>query len=283
MTADDRGDRPVLELIRRRRSIPKFTGTPVPRAVVEHMLEAATWAPNHHLTEPWQFFVLEGEAKIQFAELRREFRLSLFPDRASPAAQAAAEKIFADTAATPVIIVVTTRVSADPALTEDDFAATMCAVQNMLLAALDEGVGTYLRTGGFIHDGRLRAFLNLPDDRRVAAIIYAGYPALIPERRRASWTEKAVWLSERRASLPAAVPGAMGPSAAGTHPAGVMTAETAPTAPREGFAIDPVCKMEVEMATAPATSVHNGTTYYFCAPGCKTAFDEQPDLYISPS
>jgi len=41
----------------------------------------------------------------------------------------------------------------------------------MLLAALDEGVGTYPRTGGLIHDARLRAFLALPADRRVAAIV----------------------------------------------------------------------------------------------------------------
>jgi nitroreductase/YHS domain-containing protein len=266
------GDRPVLDLIRRRRSIPKFTGVPVPRAVVEHMLEAATWAPNHHLTEPWRFFVLEGEAKVQFAELRRAFRLELFRDPASPPAQAAAGKIFAETSTTPAIIVVTTRVSADPALTDDDFAATMCAVQNMLLVALDEGVGTYLRTGGFIHDVRLRAFLNLPPDRRVAAVIYAGYPAVVPERRRAPWSEKAVWLSERQTIS--------GPENTGADDAHTGTGPSA--GPREGFAIDPVCKMEIEMASAAATSVYQGTTYYFCAPGCKTSFDEHPELYTAP-
>ncbi|HLA24134.1 MAG TPA: nitroreductase family protein [bacterium] len=257
-------DRRVLDLIRRRRSIPKFTGEPVPRAVIEHMLEAATWAPNHHLTEPWQFFVLEDGAKVQFAELRRAFRLSLFPDPMSSAAHAAADKIFRQTVATPAIIVVTTRVSADPVLTEDDYAATMCALQNMLLAALDEGVGTYPRTGGLIHDARLRAFLDLPPDRRVAAIIYVGYPAVVPERQRAPWTEKTVWLSERRV-LKDPVPAAA--DARGDA--------------REGIAIDPVCKMEVEMATAPATSVYRGTTYYFCAPGCKATFDENPDAYAS--
>jgi len=264
--------RGVLELIRRRRSIPKFTGEPVPPAVIEHMLEAATWAPNHHLTEPWQFFVLDGAAKAQFAEVRRAFRLSLFADPSVPAVQAAADKIARDTAATPAIIVVTTRVSADPVLTEDDYAATMCAVQNMLLAALDEGVGTYPRTGGLIHDARLRAFLDLPADRRVAAVVYVGYPAVVPERQRRSWREKTVWLSERRTlkdETPmgaGSVPGPRGEIAAGTA--------------RESMAIDPVCKMEVEKATAPATSVYKGTTYYFCAPDCKTAFDEHPELYV---
>ncbi|MBE3583975.1 MAG: YHS domain-containing protein [Limnochordaceae bacterium] len=44
--------------------------------------------------------------------------------------------------------------------------------------------------------------------------------------------------------------------------------------------IDPVCKMEVDPGTAPAKSEYGGTTYYFCAPGCKRAFDKDPEKYI---
>ncbi|MCK5586254.1 YHS domain-containing protein [Candidatus Bipolaricaulota bacterium] len=46
------------------------------------------------------------------------------------------------------------------------------------------------------------------------------------------------------------------------------------------MAIDPVCKMTVDEATAAATSEYQGNTYYFCAPGCKTAFDEEPQRYL---
>lgn len=47
------------------------------------------------------------------------------------------------------------------------------------------------------------------------------------------------------------------------------------------MAIDPVCKMEVDEKTAPAKSEYNGKTYYFCAPGCKKSFDEDPARYLS--
>src|SRR5712692_1180307 len=40
--------------------------------------------------------------------------------------------------------------------------------------------------------------------------------------------------------------------------------------------IDPVCGMTVDEKKAPATAVHNGTTYYFCAPGCKRTFEKDP-------
>ncbi len=47
------------------------------------------------------------------------------------------------------------------------------------------------------------------------------------------------------------------------------------------MAIDPVCKMEVDEATAEITSEYQGQTYYFCAPGCKGAFESDPGKYLS--
>lgn len=45
--------------------------------------------------------------------------------------------------------------------------------------------------------------------------------------------------------------------------------------------IDPVCHMKVNPAKAPAKSCHNGVEIYFCAPGCKAAFDADPDKYTT--
>lgn len=249
----------VLDLIKRRRSIPRFKSDPVPRDVIEKMLEAATWAPNHHLTEPWEFTVLAGAAQAEFAEIRRRFRVSLFPDPSRPEAKKAAEKIHQDTIATPTIIAVTVNVADDPEVRDDDFAATFIAIQNMMLTAADLGVGTYMRTGGLVRDQRLREFLQVPPDRRIAAIVYVGYPALVPERRRTPYQKKARWWPDGAVLQPAK-----------PEPASVQTT---------GVAIDPVCKMEVDIATADYSSEYGGVTYYFCAPGCKTAFDAHPARY----
>ena len=46
------------------------------------------------------------------------------------------------------------------------------------------------------------------------------------------------------------------------------------------MATDPVCKMEVDEATAPAVSEYKGKKYYFCAVGCKKAFDKEPEKYL---
>lgn len=46
------------------------------------------------------------------------------------------------------------------------------------------------------------------------------------------------------------------------------------------MAIDPVCKMEVDEKTAKWTLEYQGETYYFCAPGCKAAFEKEPEKYL---
>ncbi|NLK25844.1 MAG: YHS domain-containing protein [Euryarchaeota archaeon] len=46
------------------------------------------------------------------------------------------------------------------------------------------------------------------------------------------------------------------------------------------MATDPVCKMEVDEKTAKWRSEYEGTTYYFCAPGCKKQFDKNPEKYL---
>jgi Cu+-exporting ATPase len=44
---------------------------------------------------------------------------------------------------------------------------------------------------------------------------------------------------------------------------------------------DPVCGMMIDEKTAAATSEHQGTTYYFCAPICKQKFDRNPQQYVN--
>ncbi len=43
---------------------------------------------------------------------------------------------------------------------------------------------------------------------------------------------------------------------------------------------DPVCGMMVDEKHAAGTSVHAGTTYYFCSSGCKVAFDRSPRKFV---
>ena len=47
-------------------------------------------------------------------------------------------------------------------------------------------------------------------------------------------------------------------------------------------AVDPICKMDVDTDNPPGgQSEHQGTTHYFCAPGCKVSFDKDPEKYLA--
>jgi len=71
------------------------------------------------------------------------------------------------------------------------------------------------------------------------------------------------------------------PAAADRNAAGAPAAASAPTdAPRD--AIDPVCDMLVDIASARFVSEHEGQTYYFCCPACKKKFEADPARYLTP-
>jgi len=59
----------LATLLQSRRSVRKFQTRPVPRALIEQILEAARWAPSPHGRQPWRFVVLtRQEVKIHLAD-----------------------------------------------------------------------------------------------------------------------------------------------------------------------------------------------------------------------
>jgi len=184
----------VVEAITTRRSIARVKPDPVPREVLERALAAAVWVPNHRLTEPWQFFVLQGEARRRFGEIRREFRRTTLPNPDAPEVQPALARVYEDTVQTPAIVVVTAHTAEEPEIREEDAWATFAAAYAFMLALWSEGVGTYFRTGALRDYPPLREMLRLPPDRRILGVVYVGYPAEVPQKRRTPAADRTVWL-----------------------------------------------------------------------------------------
>ena len=187
----------AIEAIQRRTSVRRFRPDTVPRETIERLLDAAVRAPNHKLTEPWRFAVLTGGAVARFAEIRARHRLKRFTDPASPEAVAAADKMRRETLETPAIIVVMCAVSQDEITREEDYAATMMATANLMIAAESLGLGTYLRTGGIMREPDVTAMVDLDHGQRIACIVMLGYPrdSEAAKRRRPSG-ELTRWISE---------------------------------------------------------------------------------------
>ena len=68
------------EIINGRRSIRGFKAEPVPRAVIEEVLELALRAPSSHNTQPWNFTVVAGEPLDRIREGNTRRNLDGVPD-----------------------------------------------------------------------------------------------------------------------------------------------------------------------------------------------------------
>jgi YHS domain-containing protein len=55
---------------------------------------------------------------------------------------------------------------------------------------------------------------------------------------------------------------------------------TSPNETTAQVAQDPVCGMDVEIATAVHTTEYHGVTYYFCGKGCRLEFEDDPERYL---
>jgi nitroreductase len=185
----------AIEAIQRRTSVRRFRSDPVPRAAIEQLLECAVRAPNHKLSEPWRFTVLTGAGRDAFAEIRARHRLKRFADPTSAEAAAGADKVRREARETPAFIVVMTVVNPDEITREEDYAAVMMAIENLIIAAESLGLGTYLRTGGIMREPGLAELAGLTQGQRVVGILSLGHPAEAePPRRRRPAAELTRWV-----------------------------------------------------------------------------------------
>lgn len=185
----------AITAINKRTSVRRFRPDSVPRDVLERLLECAVRAPNHKLTEPWRFAVLTGRARDRYAEIRAKHRLKRYTDPSSPEAQAGADKVRRESLETPVYIVAMAAVNPDEITREEDYAATMMAVANLMIAAESLGLGTYLKSGGVMKDPDLIELAGVPEKFRVVGVISIGYPAeQDPPRRRKPAAELTRWV-----------------------------------------------------------------------------------------
>ncbi|MEK0313521.1 nitroreductase family protein [Cohnella sp. 56] len=189
----------LLETIKGRRSIGKVKDEPVPREVVESLIEAAVWAPNHHRTEPWRFVVMTGEGR---RTLGRAYAAMAAPALAELSGQDRADRVSREEAKAlraPVVIAAVSSPAADHprAVLWEERAAAHAAVQNLLLAAHGTGLGAVWRTGdGLGHPEMVKAF-ELGAQEEIVGFIYIGYPDMTPNPgQRVAGTDKTRWIEQ---------------------------------------------------------------------------------------
>ena len=186
----------VRAAIASRRSVGRVKPDPVPRELVEEILESAVHAPNHRITEPWRFHVFSGKGRGELAKARAETARLLAEaegeEKETVAGRVSRERKKAFRA--PVVIAVISKAGRDEVETLENYAACAAAVQNMQLTAHSLGLATMWRTGPIAYHPYMRKFFGLEEGDRIVAHLYLGYPDMPKTgRRREPVLSKTVW------------------------------------------------------------------------------------------
>ena len=161
----------VKEIIESRRSVfPKdYSGEDISQAILDEILNAANFAPNHKRTKPWRFKFFKGEEKLNLGkELQRLYK-EITPE------QLFLQKKFEDIGDkfSKSNVVLTVSVNFSGLVPEwEEIAATAMAVQNMYLTCTANGIGCYWSSHNIIN--HLGDFLNLEENQRCIGLFYLG-------------------------------------------------------------------------------------------------------------
>src|ERR671914_2913791 len=168
----------VIRAIETRQSMGRVRQDPVPKELIERILESAVHAPNHRLPEPWRFHVFTGKGRGELARARGE-TARLQAEAEGESDELAAGRISRERKKAfraPVVIAVICEAGRDEIETLENYAACACAVQNMQLTAHSLGLAAMWRTGPVAYHEHMRRFFGLREGDTVVAHLYVGYP-----------------------------------------------------------------------------------------------------------
>lgn len=168
----------LTPLIRHRRSIKPVdmdSGRAVEPDLLKELIENATWAPTHGLTEPWQFHVFQGDARKALSEKMQETYRATTPKaefREDKMAKMAVNPLLA-----PVVIACVMQRNGGVKIPEiEEIEAHACALQNLQLSATAAGLGCYWSTPPLLESEPFHTWLGLRPADRCLGLIYLGWP-----------------------------------------------------------------------------------------------------------
>lgn len=174
------------EIIKSRRSVRRFTDEPVPQETILKLLDMARWAP--YASECWRFVVVQDEERKQrLATVARQNWIASAP---------VIIVIGADLA---VRLQIAARWDAVKFRNLFPVQETAAAIQNLMLAAVEEGLGTCWI--GSFNEGEVAGIVDLPFAVRPVALVPLGYPADKPPKRTRQPLERVVFWETFEASV----------------------------------------------------------------------------------
>ena len=161
----------LKELIQKRRSIfpATYNDTPIPKEIIDEVLESANWAPTHKKTEPWRFKVLRGAALERLSVfLSERYKATTPADKFSAKKY---EKLGKNPKKADTIIAICMQREPEESLPEwEELAAVAMAVQNMYLTCTAHHIGCFWSSPKVALEAD--EFLGLQDGEKCWGLFY---------------------------------------------------------------------------------------------------------------
>jgi nitroreductase len=168
----------VYEAIHQRRSHRKFKSEMPSKAALERVIEAALWAPSGTNAQAWEITVMAGKVRDEFVELVSGAIKHLLPmlkkAQVPEQGQDLVMKFFKNLGGAPVVIAITIGKQPDDPANLTNVQSGAALLQNLLLAAHAEGLGTCWMTGAHSLETEILKFLGKAD-KQLLAITPVGY------------------------------------------------------------------------------------------------------------
>ena len=189
----------INQLIRRRRSVfpQHFTGQKVDDQIVTQMIENATWAPTHKLTQPWRFIVFTGDGLKTLAQEQAEVYKKATAINGTFREDKYTSLLNKPLLSSHIIVILMQRDEKKSVPEVEEIGAVFCAVENMYLTATAYGVGCYLSTGGITYFEEAKEMFGIGKEDKVIGFMHVGTPKTeIPDSKRKPASSVAQWVRE---------------------------------------------------------------------------------------
>lgn len=186
----------VNKLIKSRRSTkPRyFNGEKIEDSIVWQILENASWAPTHGLTQPWRFKVFTDDGLAKLANFQADLYQKLTPEENFKSEKYNRLKTNI-LRSSHVVVICMERQKSEKIPEIEEIEAVACSVQNMALTATAYGICSFWGSGGVTYTQELKDFLGLGEKDLCLGYLYLGYsdnPATLS--RRDPIQEKVEWI-----------------------------------------------------------------------------------------
>jgi len=167
------------DVIAARHSVRDFSDRPVEHAVLKKLLGAASLAPSALNEQPWKFYVAEGETRATVGQVMAQSTVYLadYIDLLGPDRYEEASRWYTDLGGAPVIVGVTLPRTEDIPALMSRCIALGAAIENLLLAATDEGLGACMVTFSYWVRDELGEAFGIDEGRVIAGLVVIGYPS----------------------------------------------------------------------------------------------------------